>query len=125
MGSAMADQLVSLVGENGKILFMGNVYLANIQTGFRGFQYRMSTYPNIELFGPEDDSGIGDDVTVTPRARVEAITIEWLKRHPDIGGVAGFDYLSGPEIASALEKMGLAGKVKVVCVDAEARHIEY
>lgn len=124
MGSAMADQLVGLTGENGKLLFMGNIYLANVQTGFRGFQYRMNAYPNVELFGPEDASGIGEEITLR-MSKAQAVTLEWLERHPDIGGIAGFDVGSGPGIAKALEKNGLAGKVKVVCVDTEERHLKY
>ncbi len=116
MGAAIADQLVSLIGGSGKVLYMGNNCLTNTQTGFLGFQYRMSGYPAIELFGPEDTTGARDD---------EAITIEWLKKHPDINGIVGFDFHSGIGIANALERMNLAGKIEVVCVDAEALHIEF
>lgn len=116
MGAAMADQLAGLIGRGGKVLYMGNHSLANIRAGFRGFQHRLHAYPAVEVFGPEDDSGAKD---------CYAITMEWLRQHPDLKGVAGFDFLSGPDIARALEETGMAGKVKLVCVDAETLHIEY
>lgn len=125
MGMAMADQLASLVEEKGKVLLIGNIYLTNIQAGFRGFQYRMSAYPHIELFGPEDDSGMGDQPSTVGPDRANTVTNDWLTTHPDISGVAGFDFQAGPGIARALDKIGLAGKVKVVCVDAEAPHADY
>ena len=116
MGAAMADQLAGLVGNSGKVLYMGNDSLANLQAGFRGFQSCMNNYPDIELLHPHDGSTIGSD---------ESIATDWLTRYPDIKGIAGFESHSGPGVARALEKMGLAGKVKLVCVDAETAHIEH
>ncbi len=115
MGGAMADQIAGLIGNKGKVLVIGNVSLTNLNAGYRGIYERMKAYPDIEVFGPEDDSRV--DIT-------REITTRWLKTHPDITGIVGLGSLTGPAIANVLEEMGLAGQVKVVCVDAEAAHID-
>jgi PAS domain S-box-containing protein len=118
MGSSMADRLAALMTDQGKVLMLGMVELDNMKAGFRGFQEQISLYPKIDVFGPVDDldSGFG---------KAESIVSTYLREHPDLNGIVGFDGNSGPGAAQALEKMGLADKIKLVCVDADTPQIQY
>ncbi|MBN1211002.1 MAG: substrate-binding domain-containing protein [candidate division Zixibacteria bacterium] len=118
MGWAMADRLAALVEEKGRVLIMGMVDLANMQAGFRGFQERMAAYPSIIVSGPVDDLDVGFE-------RAREVTCEYLKKYPDLKGIAGFDGNSGPGAAMALESTGQVGAVKLVCVDADREHLDY
>jgi PAS domain S-box-containing protein len=117
MGRAMADQLVRCMGTRGKVLMIGAIQADNIQAGFRGFHQRIADYPEVQVFGPFDD------MANNPQ-RAQAIVTEFLERHPDLAGVAGFDAHSGPGAAVALQRAGLDQVVKVVCVDADDLHLE-
>ena len=118
MGISMADSLARMIDHKGKVLMLGLKGLANMETGFQGFISQMGLYPDIEILGPFDDLDIGT-------ARAEALVIEYIDRHPDIIGIAGFDGNSGPGAASALEGLGLADRVKLVCVDAEDAQLDF
>lgn len=116
MGSAMADQLVSFMGDGGKVLCVGNTSLPNVQTGIHGFQHQMKTYPDVELIELENNHD---------HHAALAMTLKRFAQHPKIKAVVGFDFQSGLTIANALEETHLAGKVKCVCLDAEAPHITF
>ena len=118
MGGAMADRLAHLMGRHGNILMIGMRSLANMEAGFQGFRQRMETYKDIELLGLEDDMDTGPD-------RAEAIVTEYLQKHADLRGIAGFDGNSGPGAAVALQKAGVAQNIKLVCVDADKEQIEH
>jgi len=118
MGSAMADKLAALLSDEGKVLMLGMVDLDNMKAGFRGFQKQISRNPQIEVMGPVDDldAGIG---------RAESIVSAYLQEHPDLKGIVGFDGNSGPGAAQALEKLGMAHNVKLICVDADTLQKQY
>jgi PAS domain S-box-containing protein len=118
MGGAMADELATRINGQGKVLMLGMTDLDNMQAGFRGFQYRISAYSDMEVFGPEDDLDVTAD-------RAQAIAAEYLQRHPDLAGIVGFDGNSGPGAAAALETAVKANTVKVICVDTGSPHLEY
>jgi len=113
MGSKMADKLAALMTETGKVLMLGMVDLDKMQAGFRGFRKQISRYPRIDVLGPVDDLDAGSD-------RAESIVSNYLQQHPDLNGIVGFDGNSGPGAARALEKLGMSGKVKLICVDADS-----
>jgi PAS domain S-box-containing protein len=118
MGSKMADRLAVLMDGKGKVLMLGMVQLDNMKAGFRGFQKQIAHYPHIEVIGPLDDLDAGSD-------RAESIVSSCLQEHPDLNGIVGFDGNSGPGGARALEKLGKADKVKLICVDADAPQKQY
>ncbi|MGD9300604.1 MAG: substrate-binding domain-containing protein [Desulfobacterales bacterium] len=118
MGLKMADVLAALMGNTGQALMLGMVDLKNMKAGFRGFQKQMTRYPQIEILGPADDLDAGSD-------RAESIVSNYLQEHADLRGVVGFDGSSGPGGARALEKMGLADEVKLICVDVDAPYRQY
>lgn len=117
MGSAMANKLATLVGDQGKVLMVGVFPLANMQAGFRGFQNEMAAHPDIIALDPLDSTDFD-------YAKAKTTLETYLDAHPDLIGIAAFDGNHGPHAARALTEMGLAGKVKVVCVDAEEPHVE-
>jgi len=116
MGSAMADQLVSFMGDGGSVLCVGNTSLPNVQTGIRGFQQRMKNYPDVELVELENNH---------EHHAALAMTMKRFTQHPKIKGVVGFDFQSGLTIANLLQETHMAGKVKSICLDAEAPHITF
>ena len=118
MGSTMADKLAALLSNEGKVLMLGMVDLDNMQAGLQGFQKQISRYPHIEVMDPVDDldAGIG---------RAESIVSACLQEHPDLKGIVSFDGNSGPGAAQALEKLGMAHKVKLICVDADTPQKQY
>ncbi|NIA21413.1 MAG: substrate-binding domain-containing protein [Anaerolineaceae bacterium] len=118
MGQAMAEQLGELMGGQGKVLMLGMRGLQNMESGFRGFMDRISHYPKIQLLGPEDDLDVRFD-------KARAIVASYLKKHPDLKGIAGFDGNSGPGAALALEKAGRQESVSLVCVDADEPQLKH
>jgi len=118
MGSSMADRLAALMTDQGQVLMLGMVELENMKAGFRGFQEQISLYPNIDVFGPVDDLDAGF-------GKAESVVSNYLREHPDLNGIVGFDGNSGPGAAQALEKMGLTDKIKLVCVDADTPQAQY
>ena len=118
MGSSMADNLAGLIDHKGKILLLGMVDLDNMKAGFRGFRDQISHYPHIDVIGPVDDLDAGSE-------RAESIVSTYLQKHPDLVGIAGFDGNSGPGAARSLQKLGVAEKVKLICVDADSPQRQY
>jgi PAS domain-containing protein len=114
----MADDLATRIGGQGQVLMLGMTNLANMQAGFRGFQYRMSAYSNVEVFDPEDDMDIGPD-------RAQQIVADYLKRFPNLAGIAGFDANSGPGAAAAVKAAGKQDTVRIVSVDTDPLHQGY
>ena len=118
MGWAMADRLADLVDEKGWVLMMGMVAMANMQAGFRGFNERIAAYPEVKVIGPIDDLDTGFE-------RAREVVLEYMKKYPDLKGIVGFDANSGPGAALALESLGKANDVKLVCVDSDREHLDY
>jgi ribose transport system substrate-binding protein len=118
MGTAMANTLGDLIDHRGKVLMIGILELANMQTGFQGFRQWMKLYPKIEVLGPEDDLAVSTE-------KATDVVALYLKEHPDLAGVAGFDGNSGPGAAIALEKAGKQNDVRLVCVDADELQIKH
>ncbi len=118
MGQSMAQTLAEMINGPGKVLMLGISGLANVENGFCGFTDRIKQYPDIQVLGPEND------FDSSPK-RAEEITTQYLKRYPDLAGIAGFDGNSGPGAALALEKFLKVKTLKIVCVDAEKQQLEY
>lgn len=118
MGQAMADKLARMINGPGKILMLGIHGLDNMERGFRGFSQRIKSYPGIQLLGPENDIDVRFD-------KAEAIVSNYLKKYPDLAGIAGFDGNSGPGAAQALEKHLKIKTVRLVSVDAEENQLKY
>ena len=118
MGVAMADRLAKMIDFRGRVLFMGMYHLENMNAGFRGFYQHLFTFPDIEIFGPENDFDADSQ-------RAEEITARYLEDYKDLTAIAGFDWNSGPGIARALEKAGLEKRIKVVCVEADEMQLKH
>jgi len=113
MGTSMADKMSELLANQGKVLALGAIDPENVGLGVMGFQQQIASYPNIELVIPDEKPPVGLGLK-------EPIISDFLCKNPDLKGIAGFDGDCGPEAGRALEKMGLVGSVKLICVDADA-----
>lgn len=118
MGQSMAQSLAEMINGPGKVLMLGMSDLVNMDNGFRGFSEKIKQYPNIQLLGPEDTMDSGSK-------KAEEITTQYFKRYPDLAGIAGFEENSGLGAAQALEKFLKVKTVKLVCVDAGKKQLEY
>jgi ribose transport system substrate-binding protein len=113
MGRKMADSLADLIPERGKILIAGTTDLDNVKDSVLGFKHQIARYPNIEVLDTID--GLTEDPEQT-----EALIAGCLRQHPELSGIVGFDGDGSCAAANVLASMGLAGSVKLICVDADA-----
>jgi PAS domain S-box-containing protein len=113
MGTSMAEKMAALMANQGRVLTMGAFDPDNVRLGVMGFRQQISRYPDIEVVTPVEapDSQPG---------MKEPIIAECLNIYPDLKGIVGFNGECGPEAAYALEKTGMIGSVKLICVDADA-----
>lgn len=118
MGQSMADALAKMINGPGKVLMLGMTGIANIEAGFRGFSDRISQYSDIQLLGPEDDSG--NDFN-----KAEIIVTQYLKQYPDLAGIVTFDSNGGPGAAQAFEKFLKVRSVKLICADVDTPQLAY
>jgi ABC-type sugar transport system substrate-binding protein len=116
IGKMQGEEMVKLIGEKGKVAYMGILGMSNMEAGFTGLLDVLKRYPEIEVVGKYDDKS-----NVEEAAR---ITADLLSAYPDIAGICGFDSNSGPGIALAVRESGKVGKVKITTVDWEPEHLQ-
>jgi ABC-type sugar transport system substrate-binding protein len=116
IGKMQGEEMVKLIGEKGKIAYMGILGMSNMEAGFRGLLDVLKRYPGIEVVGKFDDKSNVEEAA--------KITANLLSAYPDIAGICGFDSNSGPGIALAVREAGKAGKVKITTVDWEPEHLK-
>jgi ABC-type sugar transport system substrate-binding protein len=115
IGQMQGEEMVKLIGDKGKIAYMGILGLSNMEAGFQGLLDVLKKYPDIQVVGRYDDKS---NVELAAK-----ITSDLLAAHPDLSGICGFDSNSGPGIALAVKEAGKAGKVKITTVDWEPEHL--
>lgn len=116
IGKMQGEEMVKLIGEKGKIAYMGILGMSNMEAGFRGLLDVLKRYPGIEVVGKFDDKSNVEEAA--------KITGNLLSAYPDIAGICGFDSNSGPGIALAVREAGKEGKVKITTVDWEPEHLK-
>ena len=109
-GTIAAERLVKLIGCTGKVAVMqGYPTAPNHKERYEAQLAVLREYPDITVV----DGGIDNDDIETACQQASAV----LKSHPDLSGYLCCD-ASGPiGIATAIKKVGKAGKVKVVSMD--------
>ena len=115
VGVLQAEAMVKLIGGKGTVAMIGMAGLVNMEDAYKGFRSVMENYSDIVVLDEFNDES-------NPEI-AEAITKSIIEDHPNIAGISGFDSNSGPGIAKALEELGLAGKIKVTCVDIAPPHL--
>lgn len=116
IGIKQAETMVKLIGGKGEVAMLGIVGLENMQDGFDGFRSVMENYNDVYVFDEYDDMSNIEEA--------ERITVNLIKEHPQIAGIAGFDSNSGPGIIAALKKLGMVDKIKVTTVDIAPIHLQ-
>ncbi len=117
MGTTMAEKMAALLTNQGRVLTLGAFDLENVKLGVTGFRQHISRYPDIEVLAAVEEPD------ADPRLE-EPVIEEFLRHCTDLKGIVGFNGDCGPAAARALEKMGLIGSVKLICVDADAPHFQ-
>lgn len=115
IGRLQGEAMVDLIGQKGKIAYLGLVGQTNMENGFRGLLDVVEKYPDIEVLGKYDSQGSTENSA--------KITADLIAANPDLAGVCGFDATTGPGIGLAIKEAGKAGKIKVTTVDWEPEHL--
>jgi PAS domain S-box-containing protein len=113
MGTTMAEKMAALMANQGQVLTLGAFNPDNVRLGVTGFRQHISRYPDIEVLAPVEEADADPGLK-------EPLIAECLRNYTDLKGIVGFNGDCGPAAAHALEKMGLIGSVKLICVDADA-----
>ena len=117
MGTTMAEKMAALMGNQGRVLTLGASDSDNVRLGVMGFRQQILRYADIEVVTPvempESESNLK-----------EPIIAENLRVYPDLKGIVGFNGDCGTEAAHVLDKTGLIGSVKLICMEADAPQFE-
>lgn len=106
-----------LEGKTGKVAVIGQQTNENTTQSYNGFKDAMSNLnPDIEVIGIYDSEA---DPGVTTQVATDLIL-----SNKDLVGLAGFDSVSGPGIATAIRETGKKGQIFGTCCDAEAEHLQ-
>ncbi len=116
IGVRQGEAMMRLIGGKGKVAMLGMVGSENMGDGFEGFRSVAENYDDVIVLGEYDDMTNPDEA--------RRIVLQLIEDHPDLAGIAGFDSNSGPGIAEAIKELGLAGKIKVTCVDIAPVHLQ-
>ncbi|MDD3164458.1 MAG: substrate-binding domain-containing protein [Oscillospiraceae bacterium] len=111
-GAVMAD----LLGGKGKVI-IGGFPSESVLAREQGYIDYFAENTDIEVLDVINDQA---DPSKAPEVYAQA-----LAAHPDVNGIIGTDGDSGKGIAQALENAGLAGKIKVVCMDRNEDMLPY
>ena len=117
-GRETADTLISLAGESGKLLVMGNWGSTNIDDKFVGLKEVLADHPGWEIVGDEDG-----DCEAETSLRVAK---DLINNHPEATAFVGLDSACGAAIGTAMEELGMdPGSLTVVCADREDAMFDY
>jgi len=116
MGQTGAKVMDELLGGKGKVI-IGGFPSESVLAREQGYIDYFEENTDIEVVAVINDEA---DPVKAPEIYAQAIAA-----NPDIDGIIGTDGDSGKAIAMALEDAGLAGKVKVVCMDRNEDMLPY
>lgn len=106
-----------LEGKSGKVATIGVQALDSTDDSHRGFKETMAKLnPNIEVIGVYD--------TASDPAVATRVVTDLIRATPDLVGVAGFDSIAGPAIATAIRETNKKGQVFGTCCDGEVEHLQ-
>lgn len=116
-GKIAGEKMVELLGGKGKVAIgVGSITAQNALDRINGFKEAIEG-TEIQTLEPLND---GEDMD---KAISYAIGI--LQQHPDLAGFYGVYAINGPAAATAIEKAGKAGKIKIVCFDTTPDIMEH
>jgi len=109
LGRIEARTMADLLNGKGTVMLSAIVPNDNTLKARRGIEEELAKYPDINIFGLQNDLA-----QIEEAARLTAAAIQ---AHPEINGFIGIDASSGPGIARAVIEAEKTGKIKIVCVD--------
>lgn len=116
-GKYAADQLAELIGEEGKVLYVGyEPGLAGTDARRKGFEEQIATYPDIEYLGAQYSA---DDQSVTA-GQVSAA----LRSDPDLAGIFAGAEAHAIGTAAAVREAGVEDDVSVVAFDGAPDEVQ-
>src|ERR1035438_3198328 len=110
-GELLAKQLKG----KGNVVVFSMPQQANLKERLRGYQDALANHPQIKITEVIDIKG-------DPRIAFDR-TMEMLEKKAKVDAFVNLQSLSGPEVASVLERKNVTGKV-VVAMDTDARTLE-
>jgi len=116
-GKIAGEKMVELLGGRGKVAIgVGSITAQNALDRINGFKEAIKG-TDIYTLEPLND---GEDMD---KAISDAIAT--LQTHPDLAGFYGVYAINGPAAATAIEKAGKAGRIKIVCFDTTPDIMEH
>jgi ribose transport system substrate-binding protein len=116
-GKYAADQLAELIGEKGKVMYVGyKPGLAGTDARRKGFEDQIKTYPGIDYLGPQYSA---DDQAVTA-GQVSAT----LRSNSDLAGVFAGAEANAIGAAAAVREAGAEDDVAVVAFDGAPDEVQ-
>lgn len=108
-GKVAGDAMAEAIEEKGKVgIITGYFGVTSHELRRKGFEEAISKYSGIEIVGRWENHDKGDEAY--------AIARDLITSNPDLSGI--YVTAGGPfGAAKAVEDMGMAGKVKIVCFD--------
>ena len=115
-GETGAKELVSLMGEAGKVAILTepNVDLHCERT--QGYRNILDQYPDISIVAIEDTCANPDDAY--------AGAMDAIQNNPELDAIVCTDYFGGSAAAIAVEETGNVGKITIVAMDRSSYVLE-
>lgn len=118
MGKKACEKMIELMGKHGQIALLGSgASTANAQRREQGVLDVIAHEPNVRMAASQ--------YVQTDKKLAGELTRELIANSPEVQGIIALDAGSSIGAAMEIERMGLAGKVKVVAIDNPPEVLEY
>ncbi len=117
-GQKLADEMASLIGEEGKVAIITGYYnVSSHELRRQGIEDQLKEkYPNIEVVGSVENHDSGDEAYSAAKNFITA--------NPDLKGI--FVTAGGPHgAAKALSELGLSDQISLCCFDTTDEIVQY
>lgn len=116
-GGVAAQQMVDLMGEDGKVAIVTGYYNVNAHELRRqGIEDELAKHSGIEVVGSVENHDSGDEAYTA--------TKDFITANPDLKGI--FVTAGGPHgAAKAIEELGMTDKISLVCFDTTDEIVSY
>ncbi|TVY01912.1 substrate-binding domain-containing protein [Paenibacillus cremeus] len=117
-GRKAAQRLVELTGPSAQLAVMSvEMGAKNIEEREQGLLAELARYPQIQIVSKQN---CGSDFKVCGE-----LTSRLLARQGSVGGIVALNAVTSVGVAGAIERLGLAGQVKVVTFDSTQEELEW
>lgn len=117
-GMKAGEKLIEYAGEECDIAIISFVKVtATASQREEGFLKYIEKYPGIKV--------VAKEYAFTSSKLAEKITTDIILKNKDLDAVVGLNAVSAAGAASAVSKLGMAGKIKVIAFDNDPEEIEF